>query len=254
MVSVREQLSETIINSLSTNSTFHVSGDSARMNFAKMKSSDFSGEVQLSYGQISFPPICKMNINLNGISSTAGMTTSRNSTCHDVVLVQKAIEYEMAVTGTNGDNEAFITSSKTIGLSFSDEENNNIPVNGLSGPDRIQFSIKRNVTASMYQLVDVSFHNLSASSASGEQEYFLQNGFLVNASNATILINLKPDNVSAAYLILIEFGQNPYLNQSHKLFDHWKLFCPAGKSNQLLSPSDTSKQLSNSCCVPSFDL
>ena len=229
MISVREQLSETIINSLSTNSTFQVSGDSVRMNFAKMKSSELSGQVQLSNGKISFPSICKMNLNLDGISSTTGMATSQDSTCSDVVLVQKAIEYDMAVTGTNGDNEAFVSSSKTIGLSFSDENNNNIPVGGLSGSDRIQFSIKRDVTSSMYQLVDVSYHNLSANSTNGEPKFFLQNGFSVNASNATILINLKPVNISKAYLVLIEFGQNPFLNQTHQLFDYWKLLCPSGK-------------------------
>jgi hypothetical protein len=142
----------------------------------------------------------------------------------------------MAVTGTNGDNEAFVSSSKTIGLSFSDEENKNIPVSGLSGSDRIQFSIKRDVTSSMYQLVDVSYHNLSANSTNVEQKFFLQNGFFVNASNATILINLKPVNISKAYLVLIEFGQNPFLNQTHQLFDHWKLLCPSGKLKEVLNP------------------
>lgn len=109
-----------------------------------------------------------------------------------------------------------------MSLSFYDSNGFQIPIN--SPKNKIDLFIPREprLNNSDFQFVNVT--NITVKS--GNQ--FLTNGFYINTINASIHIQLKPLDISLAYLIAIKFGNNPYYNATHSNIDSWTILCPQG--------------------------
>lgn len=59
----------------------------------------------------------------------------------------------------------------------------------------------------------------------------------ISSTNASLHIQLKPQNFNLAYLALVRFGQTPILNATVKQYDYWKVLCP--NSSDIYSVNDT---------------
>ncbi len=92
----------------------------------------------------------------------------------------------MAVSGHNGNNESLIGMSASIGLSFYDENMNEIEITEASKP--IDLTIKRdsNLNEYLFQYVNVTQIQLSS--------FYLPNAFNLSENNASIHIEFKPLN------------------------------------------------------------
>jgi len=125
----------------------------------------------------------------------------------------------MAVSSHNGNNETLIGMSSSIGLSFYDQNMNEIEITQTQKP--IEMIIKRdpNMADYSFQYINISSFQLSSS--------FLKNAFYLTAYNASIHIELKPVNFSIGYLLIMKLGYTPILNSTFADFSSFKIFCPS---------------------------
>lgn len=133
----------------------------------------------------------------------------------------------MAASGHNGRNESFIGFSYGMSLSFLDQNGNEIPVKNTLEP--IQMFIPRdpNLLDNEYMLVNVS----SNSTLVRNNSQILPNAFVVYPTNASLHIQIKPENLSVGYLALVKFGSSPILDSLTKMYDFWQLLCPNSTSD-----------------------
>ena len=127
----------------------------------------------------------------------------------------------MAIGGHNSDNETFVGLSYSIGLSFFDTKNNEIPITKSVNP--IEIVIQRDVAA----LISSPFLFVNATSISFlPQKLLLQNSFKIKMSNVSLHIELKPLNESIAYLFVLKFGYMPIVNATNADYSAFQIFCP----------------------------
>jgi hypothetical protein len=127
----------------------------------------------------------------------------------------------MALSGHNGNNETLIGMSSYIGLSFYDQNMNEIEIKQTQRP--IEMIIKRdpNMADYSFQYINISSFQLSSS--------FLKNAFYLTANNASIHIELKPVNFTIGYLLVLKLGYTPILNSTFADFTSFKIYCPSKK-------------------------
>lgn len=125
----------------------------------------------------------------------------------------------MAVSGHNGNNESLIGMSASIGLSFYDENMNEIEITQASKP--IDLLIKRDLNLNEYIFQYVNATQIQLSS------FYLPNAFNLSTNNASIHIELKPLNWTLGYLVALKFGYTPIINSSYADISSFKIFCPS---------------------------
>jgi len=130
----------------------------------------------------------------------------------------------MAVSGHNGNNETLIGFSTSVGLSFYDENANEIPITQSKTPIDITIQRDVNLPQYSYQYVNASQIQLSPGS------FYLPNGFNITSSNSSMHIELKPVNMGIAYFLVMKLGYTPIVNASYADYTSFKLMCPSNFS------------------------
>ena len=130
----------------------------------------------------------------------------------------------MALTGTNGDNQTNIGSSKSIDYSLYDASNAEISVANQRTP--IEFWIPKDTSVPIQPYSLIYAVNASSQNQTDSQGFML-NGFNLTGTNVSIHIQLKPvDTLTpVAYMVLLKFGANPVFNTNY--YDLMNVFCPA---------------------------
>ena len=145
----------------------------------------------------------------------------------------------MALTGTNGNNQTNIGSSRSVSLAIYDENSIEIPVRNLAMP--MDFWIAKDPSVPVPSYKYIKAINASQLNASRSLAYLndsqVMNGFIVTGiqltgANISLHIQLKPINTSLNYLVLVKFGDNPTLNNQY--YDSLSLFC----SNDLITEAN----------------
>ena len=123
------------------------------------------------------------------------------------------------MTGFNGDTQAHIGSSKSIDVSFYDEDQNEISVAHQQKPVEIWISKDTSVAIEPYILINATQNQTDI-------QGFMSNGFNLTGSNVSIHIQIRPNRAEASigYLTLLKFGENPSL--VNKYYDSLNLYCP----------------------------
>ena len=127
----------------------------------------------------------------------------------------------MAVIGHNGYNETFVGMSNSVGLTFFDENNNQIEIINSNSPIEIEIQRDINLPSFPYQYVNISQILLKYGS------FFMSNGFNLTSNNASIHIELKPLNESIGYLFALKLGYSPIINSTFADYDSFKIMCPS---------------------------
>ena len=129
----------------------------------------------------------------------------------------------MAVSGHNGNNETFIGFSSSIGLSFFDENNQEIQITKTKSPIHMYIPQDKNLERRHpFQFVNASQIQISSGS------FFMPNGLNLNSgTNVSLKIELKPLNQSIGYVIVMKLGQSPIINATYADYDSFKIFCPS---------------------------
>jgi hypothetical protein len=129
----------------------------------------------------------------------------------------------MAVSGHNGNNETFIGFSSSIGLSFYDENNQEIQITKTKSPIHMFIPQDKNLERRHpFQYVNASQIQISPGS------FFMPNGLNLNSgTNVSLKIELKPFNQSVGYVIVVKLGRSPIINSTYADYDSFKIFCPS---------------------------
>jgi hypothetical protein len=127
----------------------------------------------------------------------------------------------MSVSGHNGNNETHIGMSSSIGLTFYDENANEIEISQSLSPIEIIIQRDKNTQNITFEYVNAT--NIGFLFGS----YFLQNSFKIKTNNASIHIEIKPLNMTIAYLLVVKLGYMPIVNSTSTDFTSFKLFCPS---------------------------
>jgi len=123
----------------------------------------------------------------------------------------------MAISGHNGNNETLIGVSNSIGLSFYDLYNNEIPITS----SQIEIVMQRDANLPELQFEYVNATQIQISTDS----FFLPNAFNLTSTNASIHIELDPLNKTVEYILVLKFGSSPILNRTYSNFDAYRIFC-----------------------------
>ena len=131
----------------------------------------------------------------------------------------------MALTGTNGDTQTNIQSSRSLSFSlYSGETTKEMPVSQTSKPISMWISKDPAVSVPSYTFINVLNQTNSTQNEYQLKDGFLMSGFrLASSSNVSIHIQIKPSKNSSQYLALLKYGANPVL--STNFYDTLKLFC-----------------------------
>jgi len=127
----------------------------------------------------------------------------------------------MAVSGHNGNNESLIGMSSSIGLSFYDENSNEIEILQTKTP--IDIRIQRDPSTVNYPFYYVNATNIGFLPGT----YLLQNYFKIITKNASLHIELKPVNMMIGYLLVLKLGYMPIVNSTSADYTSFQLFCPS---------------------------
>ena len=134
-------------------------------------------------------------------------------------------------------NDVSVDGSKSVSLSFLGENNNEIKIENSS--TLFKFTIPRDTTIPLPEfnlLLDSSSNNTNKTSSSATAINLLTlNGFFIKSNNVSIHYHIKPENKSLGYFAALQFGSNPYLSDSHQLFNLKNIFCPKGKDVSFMS-------------------
>jgi hypothetical protein len=130
-----------------------------------------------------------------------------------------------AVTGLNGDTDAAIGKSQQISFSIFDEDNNAIPVKGLT--NKIDMWIPRDSKATLDPFSLINATNSDDNVTQIINGFYLSY-FDLNGMNNSINIQIKPINLTLGYLLFAKYGSVAAFSKNSKSFDLFKCFCPTG--------------------------
>jgi hypothetical protein len=204
-----EQVFQTLGNFINThlteNQTTSIKSFNVEINYMKKRLSSNNESIQIGNLNIKFPSVCEM------------IYKGNETLCKNKLINQQVKILNSALIGLNGDNETNVGKSKSISLSFYDQnDGSEIQVNNQANP--IEFWIQKDLSSN-----DYSFYNLTYSN-----HLFLINTFMKKTTNSSIHIQIKPNNLELGYLILLVFDDIPVLTSSDQKYDFWKLYCPSG--------------------------
>jgi hypothetical protein len=157
-------------------------------------------------GQFQVPPFCSM------------LNQKENYLCQNKDLIARLMIRPQAPIGFNGDNETFIENSAVISLDFSELSGNLINIKESSFA--LEVTIPRSSKPISFKHVNATSINLLPASQ------FMPNSFRIIATNASIHINIKPEDSSIGYLVYLKFGYMPIVNLTYADYDDFKILCP----------------------------
>lgn len=142
--------------------------------------------------------------------------------CSDTSMTQQTYALRSAVTGMNGKDELNLWQSKSIGLSFYDDDKIEIPIRNKKEDGNFEFWIERDT--SLIKNFDFVFVNTKNYYSSLVSNQVFSMKFELKDNDVSVHFHIRPENVSVSYLILLK-----YANETNvKKFDLWKIFCPKG--------------------------
>jgi hypothetical protein len=134
-----------------------------------------------------------------------------------------------AEPGGNGLFNSRIRNSPLISLSFFDNNSKQMNINNSQifiniGPKK---SSKNNGNS-----IKSEFQIINNSNVSNLSSRFYLSGFRVENTTendaSAVHIQIKPENKTLPYFVLVKFGLYSTINSSVQDFDLWKIFCPSG--------------------------
>ena len=143
----------------------------------------------------------------------------------------------MAASGHNGRNESFIGFSYGISLSFLDQNGNEIVIKNMREPIKMHIPRYPKLIDNEYLFVNVTDNSTKITNSS----QIMPNAFIIYPKNASLHVQIKPENTSVGYLTLVKLGSSPILDHLTKLYDFWQILCP--NSSDFYQINDTASGL-----------
>jgi hypothetical protein len=133
----------------------------------------------------------------------------------------------MASCVHNGNNETKIGFSQSIGISFRENNGNEIEIKNSS--QLIDIWIPRDLNLPKVNLNYVNITKQLNDKTNNDTEIQLfPIGLNTTTLNSSIHLILSPLNNSIGYLVLLKLNMTPKINSTFQDYDHWRIFCPSG--------------------------
>ncbi|RNA25490.1 polycystin-1-like isoform X2, partial [Brachionus plicatilis] len=222
--SVIDLLSNVLSDHSAAGETTEVLTPNLGLKVEKLKASSLQSELKVHTSEIRVPSFCDLQ-DKSAESSTERYNPDDENNCANKIITLQGTSFSAPSSGHNGKNESKIGLSTSLGLSFFDQNGDEVTITNSKKPIHIWIPRERNLPDYPFQHVNTS--NLTISS--GGQ--ILPNSFAIDSDNSSIHLEIRPDIDltqinSIGYLVLIKFGLSPVLNSSHKIYDHWQIVCP----------------------------
>jgi hypothetical protein len=200
---------------LSLNQETQIKTKGLDLNYLRTKAESIKSEIKLQSGSISLPNPCEL---FDPIIK-----------CSDRKLVQQSYEMSNSFVGKNGLSETNILGSKLISLGFSDGQNE-LSVKNLKNP--IKITIPRDTNSSSTGLPEFEFVNTSNSSnltMNGNSNQVLTFSLLLTSPSSSVHFQLKPEVPTQTYLMLLKYGELPFINKERQIYDKFQFACQKQK-------------------------
>jgi hypothetical protein len=187
---------------------YHAVKPSFIVSILRRKAKDLHSKMMVGKdgGQFQIPSFCSM------------LNQKENYLCQNKDLIARVMIRPQAPIGFNGDNETFIKNSAVISLDFSELSGNLINIKNSSFA--LEVAIPRSSKPISFKHVNATNINFLPASQ------FMLNSFRIIATNASIHINIKPEDTSIGYLVYLKFGYMPIVNITYADYDDFKILCP----------------------------
>lgn len=219
--------------------TIEVLTSNLGLKIEKLKASSLQSNLKVHDSQIQIPSFCDLQDKIPSKSSNRYDPADENN-CENKIITLQGSSFSAPSSGHNGMNETKIGLSTSLGLSFFDENGQEISISKSKKPIDIWIPRDRDLPDYPFQFVNTS--NLTVSS----DGQILPNSFDIDSNNASIHMEIRTevdsDNVKLiGYLVLIKFGLTPVLNSSHKNYDYWQMLCPQMAKNVSINQTQYSQ-------------
>lgn len=193
----------------------------------KLKASGLKSDLKVHNSEIKVPSFCDLQ-DKTPVTTPDRFNPVDEKNCLNKIITIQGSSLSAPSSGHNGNNETKIGLSTSMGLSFFDEDGNQVSIKNSRKPIDIWIPRERSLPDYPFQLVNTS--NLTVSGQ------LLPNSFQIESNNASIHLEIRPEaDLNEAntigYLVLIRFGLTPVLNFTQKSYDHWQILCPQNAKN-----------------------
>ena len=126
----------------------------------------------------------------------------------------------MAICGHNGNNETQIGVSNSVGLTFYDNNLDEIKIFNTQSPIDLIIQRDVNLPPFTYQYVNVT------QLQDFNENFILPISIKLTSKKASLHIEIKPLNLNIGYMVVFKLGYLPIVNSKINDFTSLKIFCP----------------------------
>jgi hypothetical protein len=149
--------------------------------------------------------------------------------CSERNVIQQSYEIQKALIGKNGLNEMTIFGSKLVSLGYFDGQND-LTVKNLNNPIKIYIPRVAADALASFEFVNAS----NASNLTTQSEFknqILTFSIRLKTPQSSIHFQLKPEDPTKTYLMVLKYGQLPFIDKDRQIYDKFQFGC-AKKSEQ----------------------
>ena len=132
----------------------------------------------------------------------------------------------MASCVHNRNIETKIGLSQSIGITFSDNNGNEIEIKESS--KLIDIWIPRDLSLPKVNINCVNITNQMNNTNNGSDTQLFPIGLKKASFNSSVHFVWSPLNNSIGNLVLLKFNMTPEINSTYQDYHYWKIFCPSG--------------------------
>lgn len=122
----------------------------------------------------------------------------------------------------NGNNETNVKNSGEISMSIYNEDSSEISI--ANSASKVGVWVPRSITVPVPEFVYVNASQMELPADS----WFIPNSIQVKWVNVSVFVQIKYENSSAGYIVLVKFGLTPRFNATFKDIDDYAILCPLG--------------------------
>ncbi len=246
---IMESVQKTVSSHMSVGDDFAVNTPSLSVSVVKASAKNVSANVSLGNGQVNAPTYCEMIgevVNKTVVPPGTPITDlvhdpNEKNNCENIILTVMSQSTPLAPSGNNGP-QAAVGSSGAISYGLNDEFGKPIKIADSGKP--IDLVITRSTIPEdfVFQYINAStlykFPNTTTytdefgnnvtngSLVSRNKLHFMQNGLSIFTNDASLHMQIKPDDPEQGYIMVFKANGTPNYNTTHRNFDYLKILCP----------------------------
>ncbi|CAM4771183.1 unnamed protein product [Rotaria magnacalcarata] len=216
---------------------------SVHMNIGQTNIID-TDSIQMTTSKLIMGNLGSLNISEAGGSiirlpklSYCSLLLGSDSCSNNTEIIANSVVLPLAAAGYNGRTYAHVNMSRSVSLDILDSTGTTIPFTNL--PEPIEIIIPRDSNLALPPMILENVTGETRSTAANNNLLFSLYYVNVTSSIAGLTssatFELKPDNLSTGYFVILRFDAIPTLNSTLNRIDGYKVFCP---KDQIFTDSD----------------